>query len=767
MKKFIYSIIAMLGILMPTSAWAQTTSGDEGYNEAYAVLELTQAEDGTVTDAWLTLYYDNLKSTRKGTVVDLDKMMEDPNIMQSKRILHSVIIDQSFADCRPTSTAGWFGYCMELKTIAGLEYLNTSEVTDMTGMFMECGVDKLDLSTFNTSKVTTMNNMFAMCRELVGLNISSFDTSNVTDMSYMFGGCSSLTTIIAGDKWSTDKVTEGDYMFGECTSIVGGNGTTYDENHTDPSYARIDKEGQPGYFTQGASNKAAVPTFSMENDRLVISTETAEATIYYQSADWKDYSEVDALDRELTAGIGKDDTQYTEPIELNKNFILKAYAAKEGLENSQTNTLVYDYDSWKNLYDLIIYGEGVYKLGKDNEFVEQSYVEELRWALDEGSMMYSKRIEMDRTEAIYFAEQISELCKKIEEQLAAANVAEFDGSVLTVQGELTMANALEKVGGQDKVVSTIAAIVWNSKETISDTDLEPFTNPNMLIFVKDAAKVSENAKNVVVNGVAKSIVLSSTASGNNNFYAPQEFTAESISYSREFNQKTEKDVSRGWEGICLPFDVQTYTHESHGAIAPFRNDASEFHFWLHQMTDDGMTIATNIEANKPYIISMPNSSAYAAAYNQAGKVTFAATNAKIPVTQKKSVQLADGSITMAATFNEIDPDATYALNVGAEVDGHAEGSVFVKEFRSIRPFEVYTIHEGRSSSRFITIACLFSMGKGNGTTSISDTTNEADNDAVVKVYSLSGALITEGKRGDVINSLPRGIYVIDGKKILK
>ena len=270
MKKFIYTIIAMLGILLPTSAWA----AEDSYREAYVVLELTQAEDGTVTDSWLTLYYDDLKSTRKGTVVDLDKMMEEPNIMQAKRSLHSVIIDQSFADCRPTSTAGWFGYCMELKTISGLEYLNTSEVTDMTGMFMECGVDKLDLSTFNTSKVTTMNNMFAMCRGLVGLNISSFDTSNVTDMSFMFGGCSSLTTIIAGDKWSTDKVTEGDYMFGECTSIVGGNGTKFDENHTDPSYARIDKEGQPGYFTQGSSSGSgkdeeqitATPTWAFQNN---------------------------------------------------------------------------------------------------------------------------------------------------------------------------------------------------------------------------------------------------------------------------------------------------------------------------------------------------------------------------------------------------------------------------------------------------------------------------------------------------------------------
>ena len=110
------------------------------------------------------------------------------------------------------------------------------------------------------------------------------------------------------------------------------------------------------------------------------------------------------------------------------------------------------------------------------------------------------------------------------------------------------------------------------------SDLEGLIdNPNLLIFVKDASLAPDSVNNVIVDGKAKDIVLVD-ADGNNNFYAPQAFTAESISYTREFKQNTQKDVSRGWEGICLPFDVQTYTHETHGAIAPFRNDASEFHF---------------------------------------------------------------------------------------------------------------------------------------------------------------------------------------------
>lgn len=45
------------------------------------------------------------------------------------------------------------------------------------------------------------------------------------------------------------------YMFLNCTQLVGGNGTTYDANHIDAEYARVDGEnGLPGYFTAPVAN---------------------------------------------------------------------------------------------------------------------------------------------------------------------------------------------------------------------------------------------------------------------------------------------------------------------------------------------------------------------------------------------------------------------------------------------------------------------------------------------------------------------------------
>ena len=107
----------------------------------------------------------------------------------------------------------------------------------------------LDLSNFNTTNVTLMSYMFSDCAALTSLNLSNFNTTNVEDMYDMFDGCSGLTTIIANN-WSAAGDSSG--MFNGCTSLVGGNGTTYDSNHTDASYAHIDVTDNPGYFTAPA-----------------------------------------------------------------------------------------------------------------------------------------------------------------------------------------------------------------------------------------------------------------------------------------------------------------------------------------------------------------------------------------------------------------------------------------------------------------------------------------------------------------------------------
>ncbi|UKI58215.1 MAG: hypothetical protein L6V81_01870 [Clostridium sp.] len=57
-------------------------------------------------------------------------------------------------------------------------------------------------------------------------------------------------TIYISIKFNVDKVTSSNNMFYRNTNLVGGAGTTYDANHTDKEYARIDGgTSNPGYFT--------------------------------------------------------------------------------------------------------------------------------------------------------------------------------------------------------------------------------------------------------------------------------------------------------------------------------------------------------------------------------------------------------------------------------------------------------------------------------------------------------------------------------------
>ena len=69
-------------------------------------------------------------------------------------------------------------------------------------------------------------------------------------MSSMFSNCSSLKTILVSDKFKVKQVVSSYSMFYNSPLLVGGNGTTYDTNHTDKEYARIDTPGAFGYFTR-------------------------------------------------------------------------------------------------------------------------------------------------------------------------------------------------------------------------------------------------------------------------------------------------------------------------------------------------------------------------------------------------------------------------------------------------------------------------------------------------------------------------------------
>ena len=165
--------------------------------------------------------------------------------------IEKVVFDASFANACPTSCCKWFFGCTDLTTIEGIEYLNTENVTEMSGMFCGCkALTMLDVSKFDTKNVQSMSSMFWGCHALTTLDISNFDTQNVTEMSGMFDGCSTLTTIYASDKFVTTACKYDYNMFKGCTNLVGA--VPYDEYKIGKEMANY----TTGYFTDIASKIA-------------------------------------------------------------------------------------------------------------------------------------------------------------------------------------------------------------------------------------------------------------------------------------------------------------------------------------------------------------------------------------------------------------------------------------------------------------------------------------------------------------------------------
>ena len=173
MKKFL-TILALA--VLPLCCWAEKDSYAI-YDEASGTLTFKYGEKPDQSEIYLT--------DDTGTAPPW-----------SGRYIQKVVFDPSFAEARPRSTASWFSSAGSLTEIAGLQYLNTSNVTDMSWMFSDCeALTSIGLSHFDTSNVTNMRGMFNRCSSLLSLDLSHFNTSNVTDMLQIFYQCYELTSL--------------------------------------------------------------------------------------------------------------------------------------------------------------------------------------------------------------------------------------------------------------------------------------------------------------------------------------------------------------------------------------------------------------------------------------------------------------------------------------------------------------------------------------------------------------------------------------------
>lgn len=118
------AIKLMLITLMCLPVWSTAVKAQSP--EAYAVFDSTT---GT-----LTFKYDAAKPEG---AYEMNEDYAVPGWYDVVKDIKKIVFEPSFADARPTSCHYWFSNYRG-EEIEGLEYLNTSEVTNMVYMFSNC-----------------------------------------------------------------------------------------------------------------------------------------------------------------------------------------------------------------------------------------------------------------------------------------------------------------------------------------------------------------------------------------------------------------------------------------------------------------------------------------------------------------------------------------------------------------------------------------------------------------------------------------------------
>jgi len=263
------ALLFMLLLLLPTLLLAKGGVNKSSLSYKAASTEPIARAEYNKTTKVLTFLYNIPSATEDEnlTVVKFYNKLDNPKWFngeyssfywtQEIKSATSVIIEESFKNYAVPTCECMFNEFDNLKSITGLEYLNTTNVksmrqmfcsckaltsldithlktntvTDMFGMFYTCGVSSLDLSNFNTENVTDMAQMFMYCNQLTWIDLSSFNTAKVEKMYGMFKYTAQLEHIYAKELFTTEQVTNSNNMFNGCLKLPNFDSKVVDKTH--------------------------------------------------------------------------------------------------------------------------------------------------------------------------------------------------------------------------------------------------------------------------------------------------------------------------------------------------------------------------------------------------------------------------------------------------------------------------------------------------------------------------------------------------------
>ena len=212
-------------------------------------------------------------------------------------------------------------------------------------------------------------------------------------------------------------------------------------------------------------------------------------------------------------------------------------------------------------------------------------------------------------------------------------------------------------------------------------------NPNCLITAT-ADKVT-NANNVIVSGTCANLVLTD---GANNFKAPADFTATSVSYDRTFT------VDRP-STVCLPFELDEDEVEEAGTF-----------YELTGYSDNTLTFTEvdETEAYKPYLFIAKEANPF----SSFGEKEIEETPTDI---EELSVSVAEGAAIMTGTMARQSVNGKYGWNSST-----GAFSIATSDAVTIDPFRAYITISGGGLAR---VAARFVGDSVTGINEVSETQN--------------------------------------------
>lgn len=271
----------------------------------------------------------------------------------------------------------------------------------------------------------------------------------------------------------------------------------------------------------------------------------------------------------------------------------------------------------------------------------------------------------------------------------------------------------------DMTAATVDADV-----TVADIMAGAPEKNNTLIYLPANSKLID--ANTVVSGKATTLALTEKVA----LYVPVAFTAGSISFDRTFNTEEGKVSS-----FVMPFELKADNVE--GKLYTFKGingENAEF-----KKLENTETLA----ANTPYLIVAENAHPFDGVKN----VSVAATEGEMTNT------VGNASHIGTYTTQTVTSDAT------ATYYGYQNGEFVKANNGTLNPFRTMIKVTGTVTAQALKLKL------NDETTGISEATNEAGK---ADVYTLDGKCVRRGVAAkEALNGLAKGVYVVNGRKIVK